>query len=157
MKGDEQVFNMIMAKYRLSEPLTADEQAFVIKSRRKVLKSLLKKYGKYTPLFWFLILLAMMFRNAGVKLTFIQAKALLAAALVTGTAGTSAVTYAGAKYIYEHARARDVREIMEIAPIQAPAPLKGIPAPRMREQAPAPAETPAPGQKVRGRVTVPSI
>ncbi|HOW82427.1 MAG TPA: hypothetical protein PK573_07705 [Spirochaetota bacterium] len=162
MTENAELYSMVMGKYRMSDTLTAEEQAFMLESRKRVLRAILKKYRKYSTALWFVIAVAIAFRNIGIKLSFIQAKVALGVALIVGAAGGSAASYAGAKYIYEHVRQRDVPEVREIISLESPACLKELPAPRPAaiesagERAPKQPGT-AGQEPPRSRVTVPSM
>ena len=86
MTTNTEQFTALMGKYRLSHPVSMDDQRYVLDSTRPSLTALLKRKGAYGAALGAVILLLGVFRKAGVSLTLVQAKIVagLAAASVTG-------------------------------------------------------------------------
>ncbi|MBN2159251.1 MAG: hypothetical protein JW807_07635 [Spirochaetes bacterium] len=92
MKTNAEQFTALMAKYGLSHPIPADDQRYILNSIHPSLKALLKRKGLYSSALGTVILLILLFKKAGIKLSLIQAKIVagltataLATASVTGT------------------------------------------------------------------------
>ncbi|HPV40207.1 MAG TPA: hypothetical protein PKX40_03445 [Spirochaetota bacterium] len=89
-------FTALMGKYKLSHPVSVDDQRYILDRTRPSLTALLKRKGAYGTALGAVILLLVIFRKAGIKLTLIQAKivaGLTATALATASvAGTVTVT-----------------------------------------------------------------
>ncbi len=94
MTTNTEQFTALMGKYRLSHPVSMDDQRYVLDSTRPSLTALLKRKGAYGAALGAVILLLGVFRKAGVSLTLVQAKIVagLAAAALAAASVTGAVT-----------------------------------------------------------------
>ena len=113
MSKQNDLFRQIVDKYHLSDPVTSAHQEFILKSRKKNLKQILKKKGKYGLIFWAVLGINFIVRNFGIKISFVQSQVLLGLTTLTITAGTTTGVYQGAKYVYKEIIQKDEPVIEE--------------------------------------------
>ncbi len=92
-------FNALLEKYKLIEPVSPEQQEFIIKQRKAELKKLLKKTGQYGIVIWLSILIFERLRDWGISLTLVQGKIILGLTVAAIASGTSIGGYMAAKYV----------------------------------------------------------
>ncbi len=117
MISDIKNFEMLVEKYRLTEPVPEEIQNYGLKSRDENLLIILKKTGEYTLIFAVLLKFYYLMKNSGLKITFIQARIiLLSAALTIGLAASIAtykvIAYKTSTVVIDHSA--DHAEVSEI-------------------------------------------
>ncbi len=99
MNLNPEQFTALMGKYRMSHPISADDQRYILDSTRPSLTALLKKKGVYGTAAGAFIVLQIILRKAGFKLTLIQTKIVAGLTATALTTASVAGTVAGATYI----------------------------------------------------------
>ncbi len=92
-------FNTLLEKYKLVEPISPEQQEYIIKQRKSDLKKLLKKTGQYGIIIWLSILIFERLRDFGITLTLVQSKIILGLTAAAIASGSATGVYTGTKYI----------------------------------------------------------
>ena len=92
-------FTKLMARYKLSHPVSTDDQRYILARRRTSLNKLLKEKGSYSLIIGIIYAINAFFRNIGIHLTLLQTN--IIAGLVAAAVSTASVagTYQVARYI----------------------------------------------------------
>lgn len=107
MNATTEQFGRVLAKYALTRPLSPEEQRYILKRRKAVLKKLLRQKGAYGAFFMTLLGIQLFFKKFGISLSLIQTKFIagVTAAAVSAVSMTGA--YTAARYVsYRIDRAR---------------------------------------------------
>jgi hypothetical protein len=94
-------FRALLAHYKLSEPVSPELQEYIIRQRKSDFKRLLRKTGQLGLMFWFSVLVYETLKEAGIKLSIIQAKIVAGITATAIASGSAAGVYKGATYIRE--------------------------------------------------------
>jgi hypothetical protein len=99
MSGAVEKLKILFATYKVSEPMSLEQQDYIIKQRTSDLKVLLEKTGRYGSIFWFSVLIYEGLRKFGIQVTLVQSKILIGLTATLIVSGSSAGAYTGAKYL----------------------------------------------------------
>ncbi len=99
MNPNPEQFTALIAKYKLSHPVSADDQRYILNSTRPTLTALLELKGVYGSAFGAFIALQILFRKAGIKLTLIQTKIVAGLTATVLTMASVAGIVTAANYI----------------------------------------------------------
>lgn len=99
MNPKPEQFTKLMAQYKLSHPVSTEDQRYILARRRAGLKKVLKEKGSYSLIIGILIAINSFFRNIGIQLTLLQTN--IIAGLVAAAVSTASVagTYQAVRYI----------------------------------------------------------
>jgi len=99
MSDDIKQLRTLIDTYRLSRPVSAELQQYVIDSRMPDLRRILKKSGTYTLIAWLSIMIFSLLRKYGLHVTMIQSKIIAGLAAAAVASGSAAAVYGGARYV----------------------------------------------------------
>ncbi|HOT46429.1 MAG TPA: hypothetical protein PLM53_16875 [Spirochaetota bacterium] len=99
MNHNPEHFTALTGKYRLSHPVSMDDQRYILDSTRPSLTALLKRKGVYGTALGAVILLLGISRRAGVSLTMVQAKIAAGLTATVLAAASVAATVTATGYI----------------------------------------------------------
>jgi hypothetical protein len=99
MSDTVEKLKILLATYKISGPISPNQQDYIIKQRKSDLKDLLKKTGGYGSIFWLSVLMYEGLRKFGIQVTLVQSKILLGITATLIVSGSSAGVYTSAKYI----------------------------------------------------------
>jgi hypothetical protein len=99
MNPNPEQFTALMGTYKLSHPISADDQRYILGRTRPSLKALLKMKGVYGTAVGAFIVFQIILRKAGLKLTLIQTKIVAGLTATALTTASVAGTVTGAGYI----------------------------------------------------------
>jgi hypothetical protein len=99
MSDQTERLKILFDRYQLSEPVSPEQQEYIIKQRKSDLKKLLKKTGGYGSIFWLSVLIYDSLRKFGIHATLVQSKILLGIMAAAIASGASTGAYVGVKYI----------------------------------------------------------
>ncbi len=102
-------FSLLLSNYRLSEPISAEQQEYIIKRRKSELRDLLKVTGRLGVFFWLAVIIYEGFKSVGIKLSFVQCKIILGITAAAMAAGSGTGIYSGSKYFMKAKHAPPVQ------------------------------------------------
>jgi len=109
VKGTFENFNNLLAAYKLTEPVSPEQQEYIIEQRRSDLKVLLKITGQLGIVFWLTVMVYEGLKSIGLKLTLIQCKIILGIATAAVASGSATGVYTGTKYIIKAIQKPEVK------------------------------------------------
>ncbi|MCP4132316.1 MAG: hypothetical protein GY754_15195 [bacterium] len=118
MKDDFTLLKQLLEKYRVTRPLPEGIQDHLIATRRQSLVKILKKLGRYNPVFGAIIFIFFLFKKFGISFSVVQSALILAAVSAVAAVSISTGVYMGVTYFVN----QEVEKPVLTTDIPSPAP-----------------------------------